>query len=237
MQVVDSFNNQFKFYYYLSNLSSDIQQYLESNDIDIDYYCFYQHVINDVDYIITSNTTKRPDNGYRLITIKQIEYADNRIYKFSNILVVCHKNLRIEITDCIYNISDYITHLGIKIKQIKDYHSNHTILDYAYDYSQNLLEEQVTSVKYIHSKNHLPSLSLLKNLQTIIFDSKFNLLLPANLLPTSLRKIGFYCSYSMDLNASNLPKNIEIIKFNLCSNNNFTIKRIKNQISEEFHNM
>jgi hypothetical protein len=41
MQVNDLFNNQFMFYSYLHKLNSDIFQYLENNNININYYCFF----------------------------------------------------------------------------------------------------------------------------------------------------------------------------------------------------
>ena len=69
MQIHDSLNNQFRLHNYLVKLNTNLLQYLENNNIDINYYCFYSSVIADKHYIITSQTTKRAQNGYRLIFI------------------------------------------------------------------------------------------------------------------------------------------------------------------------
>ena len=72
MQVYDSFNNQFKLYSYLFNLNNNLPQYLDNNNINVDYYCFHSIIIDNIHYIITSATTKRKDNGHRLIDRKSV---------------------------------------------------------------------------------------------------------------------------------------------------------------------
>ena len=73
MEIHDTFNNQFKFYSYLYNLNNGILHYLENNNVDINYYCFFSKIIDNIHYLITSSTTKRKMNGYRIITISNIQ--------------------------------------------------------------------------------------------------------------------------------------------------------------------
>jgi hypothetical protein len=61
MQLVyDSLNNQFKLHDYLDN---NIMFYIDNNNICVNYYCFFKKQIGNAQYILTSSTTKRKDNG------------------------------------------------------------------------------------------------------------------------------------------------------------------------------
>ena len=83
MDVIDSFNNQFMLHHYLSNMDNNLLYYLENNSLNINYYCFFFKIIDNVHYVVTSNIVKRENNGHRLIIIKNVEMDSNSINHYA----------------------------------------------------------------------------------------------------------------------------------------------------------
>jgi hypothetical protein len=68
--IEDYLNNQFLFFDYLLQLGySNLIDYLNNNNLNLNHYCTHAYQENEIHYILTSNTTKNNFKGYRLITI------------------------------------------------------------------------------------------------------------------------------------------------------------------------
>jgi hypothetical protein len=113
MQIRDSLNNQFKLCNYIAKLNNNILQYLDNNNINVNYYCFCSKIIDNKHYIITSQTTKHALNGYRLITICDAE-KDNNIFEYDDNLDIIFENIHIKITYVVDNISDIANMFNIQ---------------------------------------------------------------------------------------------------------------------------
>lgn len=76
LQDHDYFNNQFTLESYLN---TSIINFAKKENLDINYVCFLEAVKDDTKYLLTTNITRKPGNGYRLITITKITKDDTII--------------------------------------------------------------------------------------------------------------------------------------------------------------
>ena len=77
----------------MSKLNTNLLQYLENNNININYYYFFSNVFSKKHYIITSRTTKNKLNGYWLITIQNTD-KDNNISERAGSLNIIFEKLQ-----------------------------------------------------------------------------------------------------------------------------------------------
>jgi hypothetical protein len=228
--AADIFNDQFMFYHYLSKLNTNIIDYLNNNNLNLNYYCFYWHKIDNVHYILTSNTTKRSDNGCRLITIDTDNSKENFVaVNKSHTVAIFYENISIEISDCGKNICD----IPIPMFNIFDpatiaIESN--ALNYSYFYDKNILESQVT---ILHNATNLNNIKMLDNLQELfifmlsgtinkgdlpesVHTLNFGLYsqtTSANVLPMTLKNLVFGVDYNTKIDAGILPSSLQTLEF------------------------
>jgi hypothetical protein len=236
MEIHDSFNNQFKLYNYISYLNTNLLQYLENNNIDINYYCFFSKVVDKKHHIITSQTTKRKNNGYRLITIQDME-ADNNILEYGGYTNIIFDGIHVKITPIIEDIFDVTEKLKIKIIQFNAKSLDNQTVDCRYNYDMNILENTVINIVYakdvgilykfentpscilqaltfndshyhIINKNVLPS-----SLKTLTFGGMYNLAISENVLPNALQTLTFGHWYNQIINENVLPISLQTLTF------------------------
>jgi hypothetical protein len=145
MKIHDSLNNQFRLYNYIAKLNTNLLQYLDNNNININYYCFFSKVIDEKHYIITSETTKRSLNGYRLITVQDVE-KDNNIFECNDNLDIIFENIHIQVTSIIDNIKDVAKDLGVIITNFDNKLADNSTIDFMSSYNKNTLESDITNV-------------------------------------------------------------------------------------------
>jgi hypothetical protein len=187
MEIHDSINNQFKLYNYVVKLNANLLQYLDNNNIDINYYCFFSKVINEKHYIITSQTTKRALNGYRLITLQDVE-KNNSIFEYNDNLDIIYENINIKVTPIVNDIDNVAKELGIIITNFDNKLADNAAIDFQCNYNKNILESNITKVINISDINIL---SNFENLKELHFCHMFNQPIGKNVLPNSLHALTF----------------------------------------------
>jgi hypothetical protein len=170
MEINDSLNNQFKLYNYTVKLNANLVQYLDNNNIDINYYCFFSKVINEKHYIITSQTTKRALNGYRLITMQDVE-KDNSIFEYNDNLDIIYENINIKVTPIINDIDNVAKKLGIIITNFNKKIVDNATIDLLFKYDKNILESNITNIM---NAVDLISLNNFENLKELTFRDYYN---------------------------------------------------------------
>jgi hypothetical protein len=170
MEINDSLNNQFKLYNYTVKLNANLVQYLDNNNIDINYYCFFSKVINGKHYIITSQTTKRALNGYRLITMQDVE-KDNSIFEYNDNLDIIYENINIKVTPIINDIDNVAKKLGIIITNFNKKIVDNATIDLLFKYDKNILESNITNIM---NAVDLISLNNFENLKELTFRDYYN---------------------------------------------------------------
>jgi hypothetical protein len=196
MIIYDSINNQFKLYDYIAKLNVNLLLYLENNNININYYCFYSRIINNKHYIITSKTIKRKNNGYRLITIQNVE-QDSCIFDRVGNLNIIFENIRIKITSLVDNISDISNKLWIVVKTCDRQLTNSNKIDFGNQYDKNILESNITVITNVM---RLDILNNFDKLEKLVIDSYYNQIIGVNVLPNSLRTLIFSDEHSPEFN-------------------------------------
>jgi hypothetical protein len=211
MKISDSFNSQFKLYNYLHNLNNDLIIYLENNNININYYCFFSTIIDNKHKIITSDTTKRKDNGHRLITITTFTTIADKNYIYDNGVntLICFEDIYIKITAIIDNLNNKIDKLNLKII-LKPFYSQirKECVNYCFNINKNVQENDITIVYYPHN---ITLLRELPNLQELTFSNTFNQIIGENILPNSLQTIDFGQRYNQVININTLPSSLKTI--------------------------
>jgi hypothetical protein len=190
MEIHDSLNNQFRLYNYIAKLNTHLLQYLDNNNIDINYYCFFSKVINEKHYIITSETTKRSLNGYRLITVENVE-KDTSIFVFNDNLDIIFENIHIKVTPIINNINDVAKELGVIITNFDNKLVNNATIDFMSNYNKNILESNITVAVNVTNITDINILSNFENLKELKFNLMFDKVIGANILPNSLKSLTF----------------------------------------------
>jgi hypothetical protein len=164
IQVRDNLNNQFMFFDYLASINSSISLFLENNNYQLNYYCTYNKKVNNIHQIVTSNTIKKVDNGYRIIVIEEVdEIVNTYVVKTNNNLIIYYENLVVSVSG-IYS-KNVIKTYGFFI--FDDYYELIVggILDTFYEYNRDVDENCVNT--YIGStlSNNNFKIVLYKNLK------------------------------------------------------------------------
>jgi hypothetical protein len=202
MEIDDLFNNQFRLYDYIAKLNIDgFMMYLENNNTDINYYCFYLKVIDGKRHVITSQTTKRVLNGYKLITIKNVD-KDSVIYE----------NVCIKVTCILDNINGVSNKLGIMIvnfdNQLVCNQECNQMVNYNYKYDKNIAEDNIVSAVNVRDLN-----IILNNLKNLRFSINFNQIIEDNVLPNSLQTLTFGYCYNQMIGENVLPNSLQALTF------------------------
>jgi hypothetical protein len=226
MEIHDSLNNQFKLYNYITKLNDNILQYLDNNNINVNYYCFYSKVIDNKHYILTSQTTKRTLNGYRLITICDVE-KDNNIFECNDNLDIIFENIHIKITQVVDNISDIANMLGIVITNFTDKLVSDETIDYSYDYDKNILESNITTAKNVMD---LIILNNFENLKELTFGFYYNQTIGVKVLPNSLQILTFGELYNQTIGINVLPNSLHILTFGRRYNQTIDVNVLPNSL-------
>lgn len=137
LQDHDYFNNQFTLESYLN---TSIIEFAKKENLDINYICFLEAVKDDTKYLLTTNITRKPGNGYRLITITKIAKEDTIIdyRRFGSSVIeleVIYDGTSVRITkayDNILNIhiEESVRTLFLRREVIKGYCFNEIIATY-----------------------------------------------------------------------------------------------------------
>jgi hypothetical protein len=257
-QVYDALNNQFLFYDEFQDMGSGMVEYLENNNINLNYYCFYSKVIDKVYHIITSNTTKRKNNGYRLITIQRTENS-NSICEHDGNTTVIFENILIKVTPIIVNINEIASKFNIIIKDVDIVSNNKKELSLSFEYlhSKNIKEENVLEIcnayklKHIHHFKNLETISgfipnqcfiksIPNSLKTLTFGDMYNQIIDSNFLPKFLETLTFGSTYNQIIGENVLPSSLQTLifgyEYNKIININVLPITLKTLIFEEFFN-
>jgi hypothetical protein len=226
MEIHDSLNNQFELYDYIAKFNANLSQYLDNNNININYYCFFSKIIGEKHYIITSKTIKRKNNGYRLIVIQDIE-KDNNIFKCAGNLNIIFENIRIKITPIIDNINDIANKFGIIISNVTGQLVCSGTIDYLVMYDKNILENDITEMINI---TDLRILNNFENLRVLIFHCTYNQAIYENFLPNTLLALTFSDYYNQTIGANVLPNSLQTLTFGVCYNKIIGINVLPNSL-------
>jgi hypothetical protein len=229
MEVHDSLNNQFKLYNYIAKLNINLLQYLENNNINIDYYCFFSKIIDNIHYIVTSQTTKRRFNGYRLITIQDVE-KDNNIFEFNDSLDIIFENINIKVTSIIDDASQISNKLGIIILNFTGQLVNDETIDCFKYYDKNILESKIIKIIKITNVKDLITLNNFENLKELTFGNNYNQAIDVNILPNSLNTLTFGWSYNQIIGVNVLPNSLKALTFGYCYNKTIDVNVLPNSL-------
>jgi hypothetical protein len=214
MKVHDSLNNQFRLHYYIAKLNANLLQYLENNNIDINYYCFFSKIVDNIHYVITSQTTKRKLNGYRLVTIQDVE-KDNSIYVYDDNLNFVFDGINIKVTPVIDDINDISNKLGIIITDFHGKLMDDGLIDYYDTYDKNILESNVTEVDNLMNLNVLNNF---ENLKILTFGVLYNPIIGTDVLPNTLQKLYLGHCFNQIIGVSVLPNSLQELYLGHCYN-------------------
>jgi hypothetical protein len=214
MEIHDSLNNQFKLYNYILKLNTSLQYYLENNNIDINYYCFFSNVIGKKHYIITSQTIKRKNNGYRLISIQDTEKGNN-ILECDNKLNIIFDNIHIKVTSIIDDITDVVKNLGIKIINCNALPISNQTMDHRKYYDKNCLESNILNMVDVMSLDIINNFENMapNTLQSLTFNFNYDQIISKNVLPNSLRTLTFGNYYNQIIGEQVLPHWLQTLTF------------------------
>jgi hypothetical protein len=229
LKINDSLNNQFKFYTYLNKLNDTIIQYLDNNNVDVNYYCIFEKE----GIIITSNTIKRIDCGYRLIKITVVK---NEFSTFKcSVNKICYENMLIEISNPFDNINDQTANMSIIINDQKFFSCSNEI-DLLLKYNKDMDESLVTTV---HNVYNCRQLEIFKNITVIscigsqsdyinfppkihtleLVNNFYNLLPGA--LPKNLHTLKLGSYYTREIVPNTLPYSLHTLKLGDLYNSKF----------------
>jgi hypothetical protein len=201
--VNDCLNTQFKLYTYLSTVNDTVIEYLENNNLNINYYCCAFKIINKIRHIIISNTTKNIKTFHKLITIEFIKPTTNNIIINNNQLVITYQNIKIK---TLQKVDNFL----FKFKNEENEQLSDKKLYFNCFYDKNISELDVKIIKN-YSFEH--NLLLFTNLKSLTLSDDYNQIIKPNKLPKCLKKITFGPQYSQIINSSVLPSTIKAIVF------------------------
>jgi hypothetical protein len=226
MKVYDSLNNQFRLHYCVTKLNANLLQYLENNNIDINYYCFFSKIVDNIHYVITSQTTKRKLNGYRLVTIQDVE-KDNSICEYSDNYDIIFDNINIKVTRMIDDINDISNKLGIVITDFHGKLVDDGLIDYYDTYDKNILESNVTQIKNLKK---IDVFNNFENLKILNFNFLYNQIIGANILPNSLQTLTFGINYNLPINENVLSNSLQTLRFGFKYNCKIDVNVLPNSL-------
>jgi hypothetical protein len=202
MSMSDCFNYQFMLLDYVQNdYGDEIRLFIENNNLNINYYCMSIKCIDKVDYIITSNTVKKKDNGYRLVTINKAE-CSNKIIETDNNLVICYDNLIINIGCASDNFNQRYCYVwGYNYEIVLDINNAELDLQRKF-YNKNHNETAVTKISAHTIFLSKLQIMLLPNLKTIILHGNYRIYFK---YPDSLQELQLLTYYNQPLPSKYLP--------------------------------
>jgi hypothetical protein len=211
MLITETFNNQFRLYHYISNLNINIIQYFENNNIDLNYYCFFVKIIDNAHHIITSDITKRKDNGYKLIIIEESEKdGDNYINQLPAQLVINFENIFIKISSIYGDINDSVKYLDVVVAQFNGNKIKNRAINYAITYDKNVLE---TNVNFAHNVLDCNNLRNLPNLISVKFAPTYDQIIGLNCFSLNIQYLYFGHDYNQIIKKFALPKHLHTLTF------------------------
>jgi hypothetical protein len=228
MQVHDILNHQFMLY---NHLDLDTVQYIENNNLNINYYCFFTTIIGNINYVITSKTIKKKDNGYRIITIMFNDIdAENKIFEYNSYLNIYHKNVHVKVSGILSSDDVSVIIPKIKITSINIKAIDGKTLDYKYNYDKDIDENQILNVISCRSDESLNNFTNLQTAQMSVFYGIREHVLPStlqklilrgcftetysgNMFPNSLQTLIFEGSFSIPFEINILPRSLKKLKF------------------------
>jgi hypothetical protein len=215
MEIHDSFNNQFKLHNYLANLNNNLLQYFENNNLDVNYYCFFSKIVDNVHYIITSATKKRKNNGCRLINISCSE-ANNNIYYCENFTIIYFEGMCIKISELINDINEHIKILDIKVVDFDESALPDGVINCYHEYNSDVLEDNVTEILRVNKIEDFNLVHNLQNLKKLTFSCSYDQTISKNMLPDSLQTLTFGHYYNQIIGENVLPNSLQTLIFGRC---------------------
>jgi hypothetical protein len=223
IHVTDVLNNQFMLFDYLSTINDSIIYYLENNNLPINYYCTDYNKSTSTHQLVTSNTNKKISNGYRYITVEELDNTlDNQIINLADKLVIHYENLIINIS-VPYNEKD-ITKFNILIINPHTQSANEKILTHTW-YNKNVNEN---NIEEIYGLINPININLFKNVKkvTTYYDKNYIIYWPSsivnlkliipwtdsltpNIIPHNLHTLTLCCSKKILPNS--LPPNLHTL--------------------------
>jgi hypothetical protein len=203
MEIIkDCLNNQFLLYDYFETIDSNLVQYLDNNNLNINFYCIVKKEVNSEQIIVTSNTTKNKEVGYKLIIIKYNVITENKILSNKNILQIYYENIYIQINS-VAHINDNVRNYNLEIRdpivaqKLDGYVRN--------SYYSKYIDE--TKYDYLEIQQQNINLNLFKNLTEIVY--RCILKIPINFLPSNLRVLEIF--NNMKIEEGVLPNLEELV--------------------------
>jgi hypothetical protein len=143
--IIDCLNNQFRLYTFIDSINSNLVQFIENNNLNTNYYCI-KCELNDVMYIVTSNTIKNNEDGYRLIIINKNNNCNNGITQFGASLRIFYEDTEIITSELmqIIDINNKLNEYDVKIisktyNKISESYNRYCELDFDELYDKNIL--------------------------------------------------------------------------------------------------
>jgi hypothetical protein len=203
MSIIDCLNTQFRLYHRLKKLNRDILQYLDNNNLNINYYCIHEDKCGDITHILTSDTIKNGKRGHYKISITMEEIIENKVSIFDNITTVHYENIIITVLPSSINL--------LKVQVCDKIINNKIDLNLCYD--KDIDESLFINM---HATNYTDKTSkMLKmfiNLNTLTLTDKINdeIKIFENNLPNNLHKLVINVNR---LFIRKLPKYLHTINF------------------------
>jgi hypothetical protein len=233
IQLKDSLNNQFMFFDYLSTINDTIQQYLDNNNLLINYYCTYYNKCGRIHKIITSNTCKKPDNGYRFIEINELINTNfyTSVTENVNQIIIQYENLLITISKCHteQEIEKYDVQLVLH-QMVGQLINGNAFYDFT-NYSKNISEFDVKRLICYFECEHF-KLKLFKNIEEVHTSciNHTNMVWGLNL---RILVLNNHISSLENIEFNKFPQNLHTLKLqNFC---NFNIP--KNCLPQSLHTL
>jgi hypothetical protein len=202
MKVIDCLNSQFMLYPYLEEIAEGICQYLDNNNIIVNYYCIAANQLYGAHYIVTSSTIKNKEIGYRQIIIKKSLCEHNQIIvKSLGAMTIHYENICLDIGELVMDINTHSVQYGIEIDNINIFRQINSLQYYVYDpmyytgwvnfeenYNKDTLEETYTNMKIIINESTKNYLKLFLNLKNLVIYCEHAIYLRKNMFPANLKK-------------------------------------------------
>lgn len=211
-----------------NNINIDILNYAKNEGLDINYITFIDYCESDVHYLVTSNTLRKPNNGYRLITIsktvKNNTIIDYRKFSLTphNELEINYESINMTITKQYPSIKPLEFILGPELlkaivnsanlnsddEEVAGYESD-TLLMRNLNHNKNYDLSKITHIADYYKNEFMLSLLVKPILKISVSDFDHIDILPF----ASLKKITFLKSIDK-FNPAILPITVETIIFN-----------------------
>jgi hypothetical protein len=234
--IIDTFNCQFKLYSHLDSLGENISEYLENNNI-YNYYCIAIKIVNNTQYIVTSDTIKNMEVGNRLIVVSKNCSDNNFINNYGDTTIINYENITIKINQLTTNINEYIKCVGLILKPPKEkklyrkQYEQQGIIDLRTSADKNIKECDVVQISGARNEKIIDICNFLQKLE---FNPYFVPIKPIK--PIHTIELGVY---SLPVDFKLLSDNTDTLKlgeFHVLSNNNPLPKFLKTLVLDSEYN-